>query len=148
MGKINIQRTKESKNIIVEGEWNGEEVKIQGKRVIGKSVLETGIIVEGQAKLLAPVDTGRLAGSIITKVADGAGTRVEAPATIDDEIKAPTKKNMAYVGTALEYAPYVEFGTVRMSAQPFLRPALDLARGRTLTIVKKNAKLEFKDYLK
>lgn len=33
------------------------------------------------------------------------------------------------VGTNVEYAPYVEFGTSRMGAQPYLRPAVDRARG-------------------
>lgn len=32
------------------------------------------------------------------------------------------------VGTAVEYAPYVEMGTSRMEARPFLRPALEAAR--------------------
>lgn len=30
----------------------------------------------------------------------------------------------AYVGTDIEYAPYVEFGTVRMPERPFLRRAV------------------------
>jgi HK97 gp10 family phage protein len=31
------------------------------------------------------------------------------------------------VGTDVEYAPFVEYGTVNMPAQPFLRPAADTA---------------------
>ena len=33
----------------------------------------------------------------------------------------------AEVGTNVEYALYVEFGTSKQSAQPFMRPALDKA---------------------
>lgn len=33
-----------------------------------------------------------------------------------------------YVGTDVGYAPFVEFGTRRMRAQPFLGPALEAAR--------------------
>ena len=29
------------------------------------------------------------------------------------------------VGTAVEYAPYVELGTVKMSARPYLHPAIE-----------------------
>lgn len=32
------------------------------------------------------------------------------------------------VGTNVEYAPYVELGTRRMAARPYLRPALEAAR--------------------
>lgn len=32
------------------------------------------------------------------------------------------------VGSAVVYAPYVELGTSRMAARPFLRPALEAAR--------------------
>jgi len=42
----------------------------------------------------------------------------------------------------------VEFGTVRNYAQPFLRPALALAQGQTLTIVKANAQWQFREYLR
>ena len=85
-------------------------------------------IVEGSAKRLCPVDTGHLRGSIhIMKEA------------------IPGKDMKAIVGTNVEYAPYVEFGTgvrgqatnentkIAVSykqdwagqiAQPYLAPAL------------------------
>lgn len=50
---------------------------------------------EGYAKDLAPVDTGRLRNGIAHKVVDS------EPA--------------AYIGTNVEYAPYVEFGTGQYS---------------------------------
>jgi HK97 gp10 family phage protein len=38
-------------------------------------------------------------------------------------------KDVAYqVGTNVHYAPFVEFGTYRMAAQPHLGPALERAR--------------------
>ncbi len=36
------------------------------------------------------------------------------------------------VGTNVHYGPYVEHGTVRMKAQPFLNPALEAERGPLL----------------
>jgi HK97 gp10 family phage protein len=50
-----------------------------------------GLAVEGRAKANAPVDTGRLRGSIATTVDEG---RLEAR-----------------VGSNVNYAPFVEFGT-------------------------------------
>lgn len=60
-----------------------------------------GLVAEGYAKRLCPVDTGRLRNSISHAV----------------------KGNSAYIGTNVEYAPYVEMGTSRTPAQPFLVPA-------------------------
>lgn len=68
-------------------------------------VLEAiGLQAEGYAKMLCPVDTGRLRNSITH--------------TVDvDEKKA-------YVGTNVEYAAYVEMGTSKTKAQPYLQPAV------------------------
>ena len=32
--------------------------------------------------------------------------------------------NSVYIGTNVEYAPYVEFGTSKQKAQPYLKPAV------------------------
>lgn len=69
-----------------------------------KAALEAiGLKVEGYAKLLCPVDTGRLRNSI---------THV---------VKADEKA--VYVGTNVEYAAAVECGTRRQRAKPYLKPA-------------------------
>ncbi len=60
-----------------------------------------GLSAEGYAKAECPVDTGRLRSSVSHARDD----------------------NAAYIGTNVEYAPYVELGTSRMDARPFLRPA-------------------------
>lgn len=70
---------------------------------IGRGLEAIGIQAEGYAKDLCPVDTGRLRNSITH--------------TIDADEKA------AYIGTNVEYGPYVEMGTSRQKEQPFLRPA-------------------------
>lgn len=57
------------------------------------------------------VRTGRLRGSITWRPgSDGDGPYVD-------------------IGSAVLYAPFVEFGTSRMPAYPYLRPALEAARG-------------------
>ncbi len=127
--------------------WNGQDVKIRGRKVVNKSAFEIGLVVEGQAKTLTPVKTGRLRGSITTQSATK-GTSVEGDATGADKIAAPGDPQEVFVGTAVDYGPYIEFGTERSDAQPFLRPALDLAQGKVLSITLKNGRMEFKDYLK
>lgn len=69
---------------------------------ITRGVSEAGEIVVTEAKANCPVDTGNLRASI-NKQASG---------------------NTCTVGTNCEYAGYVEFGTYKMAAQPYLVPAL------------------------
>jgi len=140
--------------------WNGDIVKIKGHSAMQKSIYEIGYIVEGQAKELAARRYGYLAASINVQF-NGGGDELESPSSYAKEkvpsghnvdsfrkITAPTEDNIVLVGTAVDYAPYQEFGTVKMNAQPFLRPAADLAQGKTLTVLLKNGKYEFGDYLK
>jgi HK97 gp10 family phage protein len=74
-----------------------------------KVLARKAIQVQGGAQRLCPVDTGRLRSSITHRLEqDGIGL-------------------VAYVGTNVEYAIYVELGTSRTPAEPFLRPALRAA---------------------
>ena len=59
---------------------------------------------ESHAKAACPVRTGNLRNSI----------------THQQE-----SENVEVIGTPVEYGPYVELGTSRMKAQPFLRPAAE-----------------------
>ena len=60
-------------------------------------------ILDDAQGIYVPIDTGYLAGSIT--------------ATIEEFY--------AEVSPAAEYAGYVEFGTYKMAAQPYMRPAAD-----------------------
>lgn len=72
-----------------------------------KNMAKAAFVVEGEAKELCPVDTGRLRASIASRV------------EIEDA------KIVGIIGTNVEYAPDVEFGTYKQPAQPFLYPALE-----------------------
>lgn len=71
----------------------------------GQVVRKASFDVEGQAKNRVPVDTGALKNSISTEFEDGGLTGIIAP--------------------HMEYAAYVEYGTKRMSAQPYMTPAAE-----------------------
>lgn len=73
---------------------------------IAKKLLTTGQSVEGYAKRLCPVDTGRLRNSI------------------DHKIGVDFDGLVCRIGSDVEYAKHVEEGTSTNSAQPYLRPAL------------------------
>src|SRR4051812_36971581 len=67
-----------------------------------RALFQTGADIVDLTKQLTPVDTGNLKGSY------GA---------------VPVSRDEVHVGTAVEYAPFVEYGTHRMAAQPHLTPA-------------------------
>ena len=100
-----------------------------------------------------------MAASINTQF-NGGGDELESPSSYAKEtppanhnvesfrkITPPSEDDVVLVGTAVDYAPHQEFGTIKMAAQPFLRPAVDLAQGKTLTIVKLNTKYYLGDYM-
>lgn len=68
--------------------------------------------------------TGRLRASITyaTKT-EHSSPEGEAEAG-DADLRGEPDEDKVYVGTNVEYAPYVEFGTTRMRARPYLKPAL------------------------
>lgn len=84
---------------------------------IGAALEEIGLLAENYAAKKCPVDTGNLRGSITYEVDAG--------------------DNAVYIGTNVEYAPYVELGTSRQEAQPFLRPAASEHGERYRRVLKK-----------
>ena len=72
-------------------------------KALMRGLEKVGLVAEGYAKMLCPVDTGRLRNSITHQVNDS--------------------EKAVYIGTNVEYAPHVELGTYKASAQPFLAPA-------------------------
>lgn len=99
-----------------------------------------GLQAEGYAKKLCPVDTGLLRNSITHAVSGGspAISGYQADRAKGGEIKSGTysgstgsiasfltKERAAIIGTNVEYAPYVEYGTRRTKAQPFIKPAAE-----------------------
>ena len=70
---------------------NSEAVKRELERAAIRGLTKAAMLVESQAVLLVPVNTGGLRGSIGYKVNES--------------------ELVAYIGTNCEYAIYVEFGT-------------------------------------
>lgn len=101
--------------------WNDAEVLalLAGPEgPVGRDLLRRGLLVQAAAKNFATgygggpnVRTGRLRSSISTTIGvDDLGLYCD-------------------VGSNVEYAGYVELGTRYMAARPYLRPALEAARG-------------------
>lgn len=96
---------------------NTEQVVDGIESAIGVALEKIGFLAENYAAKKCPVDTGNLRASITHEV-DAA----------DDAV---------YIGTNVEYAPYVELGTSRQKAQPFLRPAASEHSAQYRQVLKK-----------
>lgn len=171
-----------SMGVLVTSSWNGGEVKELGKKFIKESLQSLGVNAEGQAKKLCPVKYGFLKASINYQGKDF-GSTVETPSGVTPpenykttevhEIEKPSDENEVRVGTALDYAWAVEFGTVThdivaknarvlsdmktiygtrvhhpgTDAQPFLRPTIDWLADKAPDMILVNGKNMFREYM-
>lgn len=135
-------------SVRIESDNTAEIIKEKDEAVL-RALEAVGIQAEGYAQLLVPVDTGLLRNSIThaiaggkpalgqyksneshatTKATEKAGTAGKAvsPQTVGSyTVSTPKTEHPAvYVGTNVEYAPYVEYGTRKMKKQPFLEPGI------------------------
>lgn len=82
---------------------NSEEVIKEMKDKLEKAFASIGAEAEGNAKENCPHDTGRLRNSIAWATSSRSGG--------GDNPKQKPEENTVYIGTNVEYAIYVEFGT-------------------------------------
>ena len=80
---------------------NSDEVRAVFRSACHRGLIAIGMTAERHAKDITPVDTGRLRNSISHAATEDA----------------------AYIGTNVEYAPYVELGTSRNKAHHMLKRA-------------------------
>ena len=99
------------------------KLKIAIDNAIKNSVEKVKFKAEAKAISLVPVDTGRLKGSITVKDLGPYNFELRAGYTND-----------------VDYAQYVEYGTSKMKAQPFLRPAIEYARKEVVKDLNKEIK--------
>jgi HK97 gp10 family phage protein len=84
---------------------------------------EGALVIAQQAENNCPVDTGFLRSTVFVQEV---GNDVE-------------------IGFSAEYASYVEFGTYKMAAQPFLRPAFDEAEAAALSAIVDSVQKNMRD---
>lgn len=122
----------------------GETIKITGLRELSDALGELGKSTErsllrrlafralepvrDRAKQLVPVKKGKLRESIVI------GTNLTKRAKAADK-KEPRRGVRVFVGTAKRNAVAVEFGTFRIGAQAYMRPAWDSQQNRVLDFV-------------
>jgi len=90
---------------------NIDQFEKEADRNMITALKAAGLIIQNDAKKRAPYLTGNLKRSIHTE---------------------EVSKNEVRVGTNVEYAIHQEYGTKKMAARPYLRPALDENRDKIL----------------
>ena len=83
---------------------NKSQVKAALQQAKERTLEGVGVFLDGEATVRCPVDTGNLRGSI--------------------NYQTNTADKSVTIGTPVEYGIYVEKGTYKMQAQPFLEPAI------------------------
>lgn len=78
---------------------------------------DVGNFVTSEAKIMVPVDTGKLRGSLNNKMKG------------NDTVQ---------IGTDVEYSTDVEFGTSKQRAQPYLLPAYEMNKEEIKNMMRKH----------
>ena len=81
---------------------------------VNKAIMDGGFLVERDAKKRCPVDTGRLRSSINTR---------------------KTGNLEVTVMDGVDYGKFIEYGTSKMRAQPFMRPAANAQKPAIISLV-------------
>ena len=111
---------------------NTDEVLSAMEKAIERGLKSIGLEAEGYAKEYeTAVDTGRLRNSITWALSGEEANTKEYEYKVGEETKkghyegnAPKDKNKAvYIGTNVEYAPYIELGAKGRDALHFLKRA-------------------------
>lgn len=92
--------------------WDSSKLRKQVETKVDVGMQKACTVVRNDAARICPVDTGRLRSSLAY------------------EIETKGKEIIGRIGTNVEYSIFVEYGTSRMAAQPYLRPALEKNKGR------------------
>lgn len=99
-------------------------------RAASQLVRKACLDVQAAAQAGVVVDTGYLKSSIYTHTADGStygqGIKGAGPGReLLPDVGAPENDQTGFVGVGANYGVYVEFGTSKMAAQPYLVPAAE-----------------------
>lgn len=112
--------------------------KATQKNLLTRTLKKAAKPIDDQASASAPVDTGKLEISIVT------GTQLTRRQKSSAYKAGKLGVAEVHVGTKLSRGLFQEFGTFKMRAHPFLRPAWDANQTRSLEIISTELWVEIK----
>lgn len=119
------------------------EIAAEAQKQVERVIRKTAFAIEREAKLRAPVETGFLRASIYTVTAGSsrsfarsslraAERRQQRTGNLSSQGLFPevrvSDKYEALVAVGAEYGIFLEYGTLRSAAQPFMTPAVEAVR--------------------
>ncbi len=87
-------------------------------------------MIRDEARILCPVETGSLQQSLKTFKREGSGELCSVGVSAGNAGVVNPK-----TGRVVDYARFVEYGTSRMAAKPFLRPALSTVKPLIMAMI-------------
>ncbi|MFA5075632.1 MAG: HK97-gp10 family putative phage morphogenesis protein [Candidatus Babeliales bacterium] len=112
--------------------WHPEIITAEIEKRAMDRLEKAGEMVASRARQIVPVDTGTLKSTIrVTRLKGDPKMNIRVYAGSRE--KGGSMQKGAVRGAF--YAHMVEFGTVKMKARPFLRPALNASKGSILDIM-------------
>jgi len=99
------------------------------KNILIRTLKKAAKPIDDMASSLAPKETGRLQVSIIT------GTKLTRSQRSSAYKAGKLGVAEVHVGTALSRGLYQEYGTIKMPAHPFMRPAWDANKANAEKII-------------
>lgn len=103
--------------------------KATQRNVLIRMLKKAAAPIDEQASSLAPIDTGKLQISVIT------GTRLTSRQRGTAYKAGRLGVAEVHVGTAMSRGLFQEFGTYKMPASPFMRPAWDANKAKAQDII-------------
>ena len=104
-----------------------DDLQQQMRTAVGGLLRKAAFDTQAGAQSRVKVQTGNLKNSIYVVTADHSAPPGGIRDAVDEGISASDELEV-YVAVAAAYGLYVEMGTSRAPAQPYLRPAFDAVR--------------------
>lgn len=112
--------------------------KATQKNILVRTLKKAAKPIDDTASNMAPIDTGKLQISVIT------GTQLTRRQKSSAYKAGKLGVAEVHVGTAMSRGLFQEFGTYKMPASPFMRPAWDARRDEAQSIIATELWVEIK----
>lgn len=121
----------------------GQLPKATARNVLRRTLMKAAKPIDDDASARAPFLQGGLQRSVVAGTRLTASQRTGGPKLTANGYRSAAKNSVeVHVGTKLSKGIFMEFGTFKDAAQPFMTPAWEANKNHALDIIKANLKTE------